>query len=88
MSAVFTSHNTPHESHSGERRLRKLTLCAGIFFAVIANAALTSRATLVGQHVHVSPGGSSALICEYSGIHAKFEIVSQHGTCAPYIDVQ
>jgi hypothetical protein len=76
------------KSISGERRLRKLTLCAGVFFAVVANAALTSRATLVGQHVHVSTGGSSALICEYSGMHAKFEIVSQHGTCAPYIDVQ
>jgi len=68
--------------------LKKLLLCVGVFFAVVANAELGARATLVGEHMHVSANGSAALICEYSGMRAKFEIVSQHGTCAPYIDVQ
>jgi hypothetical protein len=68
--------------------MRKLALCAGVLFAVMANAALTSRATLVGQHTVPSSGGRPALICEYSGARAKFEILAQRSTCARYIDVR
>jgi hypothetical protein len=63
-------------------------MCVGVLFAVIANAALTSRAALVGQHRVPGAAGNSALICEYSGVRAKFEILAQHGTCAPFIEVQ
>jgi hypothetical protein len=67
--------------------MKKLAMCLGVLFAVVANAALTTRAPLVGQH-RVSAGvGSSALICEYSGTRAKFEILA-HDSCAPFIDVQ
>lgn len=82
------SHTGRTHPNVGDIQLKQLMLCAGVFFAIVANAALTSRATLVGQHMHVSASGGSALICEYSGMRAKFEIISQHGSCAPYIDVQ
>lgn len=65
-----------------------LTFCAGLLFAVSANAGLTSRATLTGAHVNQSFTGGPLLICEYSGARARFEILSQNGKCAPYIDVQ
>jgi hypothetical protein len=56
--------------------------------AVSANAAFTSRAMLVGQHLNRAFAGDPLLICEYSGAGAKFEILSQTGKCAPYITVQ
>jgi hypothetical protein len=68
--------------------MKTLTLCAGLLFAVAANAALTTRATLIGARVNRSFAGSPLLICKYSGAHANFEILAQSGTCAPYIDVQ
>ena len=68
--------------------MRTLALCAGLLFAVSANAAFSARATLIGQHLNRSFPGSPLLICEYSGSRAKFEILSQNGKCAPYIDVQ
>jgi hypothetical protein len=67
--------------------MKTLALCTGLLFAISANAQLSARATLVAQRVSVA-GGSSILICEYSGAHAKFEIMSQNGTCAPFINVQ
>jgi hypothetical protein len=67
--------------------MKKLAMCAGVLFAVAANAALTSRAALIGSHTVARAGGSS-LICEYSGTRAKFEILAQRGACAPFIDVQ
>jgi hypothetical protein len=68
--------------------LKTLAFCAGLVFAASANAAFTARATLTGQHLNRSFPGNPLLICEYSGSHAKFEILSQNGKCAPYIDVQ
>ena len=68
--------------------MKTLTLLTGLIVAVSANAAFTSRATLVGQHVNRSFPGDALLICEYSGAGAKFEILSQTGKCAPYITIQ
>jgi hypothetical protein len=68
--------------------MKTLALCAGLLFAVSANAEFTERAALVGQHVSGSFAGNPLLICEYSGTRAHFEILSQSGTCAPYIDVR
>jgi len=49
---------------------------------------MAPRALLVGRHLQRSGAGDPLLICEYSGSYAKFEILSQNGKCAPYIDVQ
>jgi hypothetical protein len=68
--------------------LKTLTLLTGLIVAVSANAAFTSRATLVGQHMNRAFPGDPLLICEYSGAGAKFEILSQTGKCAPYITLQ
>jgi len=68
--------------------MKTLVLCAGLLLTLSANAEFTERAALVGQHVSGSFGGSSLLICEYSGTRARFEILSRSGTCAPYIDVR
>ncbi len=68
--------------------MKTLTLLTGLLVAVSANAAFTSRATLVGQHVNHAFPGDALLICEYSGRGAKFEILSQTGKCAPYITLQ
>jgi hypothetical protein len=68
--------------------LKTLTFCAGLLFAVSANAEFSARATLIGQHLNRSFAGSPLLICEYSGAGAKFEILSQNGKCAPYINLQ
>ena len=68
--------------------MKTLTLLTGLMVAVSANAAFTSRATLVGQHVSRTFPGDPLLICEYSGAGAKFEILSQTGKCAPYITLQ
>jgi hypothetical protein len=65
--------------------LKTLTICAGLLFALSANAG--ARATLIGQHLK-SSAGNPLLICEYSGTNARFEILSQNGKCAPYINVQ
>jgi hypothetical protein len=59
----------------------------GLMVAVSANAAFTSRATLVGQHMNRA-FRAILLICEYSGGGAKFEILSQTGKCPPYITLQ
>jgi hypothetical protein len=71
-----------------ETELKTLAFCAGLLFAVTANAEFTARATLIGQHVNGYFGGTPLLICEYAGSRANFEIVSQNGKCAPYITVQ
>ncbi|MDB6082354.1 MAG: hypothetical protein JWN43_235 [Gammaproteobacteria bacterium] len=68
--------------------MKTLTFCAGLLFAVAAHAAFSNRATLIGAHVNQSFAGAPLLICEYSGSNARFEILSQNGKCAPYIDVQ
>jgi hypothetical protein len=68
--------------------LKTLTFCAALLFATSANAGFGARATLTGQHLNRSFAGSPLLICEYSGAGAKFEILSQNGKCAPYINVQ
>ncbi len=68
--------------------MRKLSLCVGILFAVVANAELAARATLVGQHMHFSAGGAAVLVCEYSGQRTRYEIVSPRGSCARFIEVQ
>jgi hypothetical protein len=68
--------------------MKTLALCVGLLAAVSTNAESIERATLVGQHVRGSFAGSPLLICEYSGSLARFEILSQSGMCAPYIDVQ
>jgi hypothetical protein len=68
--------------------LKILTLLMGLLVAVSANAAFTSRATLVGQHVKRDFAGDPLLICEYLGAGARFEILSQTGKCAPYITIQ
>jgi hypothetical protein len=75
-------------NNAGEPKLKTLTFCAGLLFAVSAYAGFTDRATLIGARVNQSFAGDPLLICEYSGSRAKFEILSQNGKCAPYIDVQ
>ncbi len=62
--------------------LKKLALCVGVFFAVVANAELSSHAKLMGQRMN-----GTSLICEYAGARAKYEILAQHGVCAPFIEV-
>lgn len=74
-------------SPNAEPKLKTLMICAGLLIAVAASAAAGSRATLIGQHFK-SFAGNPLLICEYSGASAKFEILSQDGKCAPYINVQ
>ena len=68
--------------------MKTLTLLTGLLVAISANAAFTSRATLVGQHLNRTFAGDPLLICEYSGAGTKFEILSQTGKCAPYITIQ
>jgi len=63
--------------------LKKLALCFGVFFAVLANAQLPSHVKLVGQRMN-----GTSLICEYSGPRASYQILAQRGSCAPFIDVQ
>jgi hypothetical protein len=67
--------------------MKTLTLLTGVLFAISASAHFNARATLIGRHV-TTHAGAAILICEYSGARAKFEIMSQNGTCAPYINVQ
>jgi hypothetical protein len=68
--------------------MKALAFCAGLLFAITANAELSAQATLIGQHLNGYFGGTPLLICEYAGSRAKFEILSQNGKCAPYIEVQ
>ncbi len=68
--------------------MKTLTLLTGLLVAISANAAFTSRATLVGQHLNRAFEGDPLLICEYSGAGTKFEILSRTGKCAPYITIQ
>ncbi len=63
--------------------MKKLALCAGVLFAVVANAELSSHAKLTGQRMN-----GTSLICEYAGAHAKYEILARRGACAPFIEVQ
>jgi hypothetical protein len=74
--------------NAGVALLKTLTLLTVLLVAVSANAAIASRATLVGQHLNHTFAGDPLLICEYSGAGAKFEILSQTGRCAPYITIQ
>jgi hypothetical protein len=68
--------------------MKMFAVLAGLVLAAPAGAALSARAALTGQHVSGSFAGAPLLICEYSTPHAKFEIVSQDGACAPYLTVQ
>jgi hypothetical protein len=68
-------------------KLKTLAMCAGLLFAITANAESAGRATLIGQHLNGYFDGSPLLICEYAGARAKFEILSQNGKCARYIKV-
>jgi hypothetical protein len=63
--------------------LKNLALCAGVLFAVVANAQLSSHAKLTGRR-----SSGTSLICVYSGAHAKYEILAQSGVCAPFIELQ
>lgn len=67
--------------------MKTLTLLSGVLFAISASAQGGARATLIGKHV-TTHAGTAILICEYSGERARFEIMSQNGTCARYINVQ
>ncbi len=63
--------------------MKNLALCAGVLFAVVANAQLSSHAKLTGQRI-----SGTSLICVYSGGHAKYEILAQSRACAPFIDLK
>lgn len=80
------AHNGPQLQHADDA-MKTLTLLTGVLFAISASAHFNARAALVGKHV-TTHAGSAILICEYSGERARFEIMSQNGTCAPYINVQ
>jgi len=67
---------------------KTLALFGALLVAVSADAAVAARATLVGQRLDRSAAGGPLLICEYAGSQAKFEILSQNGKCARYIEVQ
>ena len=67
--------------------MKMLAFCTGLFMAVAANAGAGAKAPLVGQHHAGYFEGSALLVCKYAGSRANFEIVSQNGKCAPYIDV-
>ena len=68
--------------------MKTLVLCTGILFALSVNAQGGTRAALTGQHTNRMLTDEPLLICEYTGARAKFEILSQDGKCAPYINVQ
>jgi hypothetical protein len=68
--------------------LKTLVLCAGILVALSANAQPSARAALIGKQVNTSNANGPLLICKYVSPNAKFEILSQNGKCAPYINVQ
>ncbi len=68
--------------------MKKIALCAGLLLAVTVHADTAARAALIGRHVTGSFDGTPLLICEYSGPGAKFEILSENGRCAPFLDVQ
>ncbi len=53
-----------------------------------AQADFSNRAALIGHHFKGSVEGNPVLVCVYSGALAKFEIVSQSGSCAPFIEVR
>jgi hypothetical protein len=56
--------------------------------ALSANAQPAARAALIGKQVNNAHGNGPLLICKYVSPNAKFEILSQNGKCAPYINVQ
>jgi hypothetical protein len=68
-------------------KLKMLAMCAGLLLAVAANAGSAGRAPLIGRHLNGYFQGNPLLICEYAGARATFEILSENGTCAPYIEV-
>jgi len=65
--------------------MKAIAICAGLFFALAANAQDPLRAKLVGQRVISSYPGAPILVCRYAGPGAKYEVVSSAGTCARYI---
>jgi hypothetical protein len=69
-------------------RMKTLAFCTGVLFALSVNAQGGSRAALIGQHTSRAFADGPLLICEYAGATAKFEILSQNGKCAPFINVQ
>jgi hypothetical protein len=56
--------------------------------ALSANAQPAARAALTARQVTNSRANGPLLICKYVSPNAKFEILSQNGKCAPYINVQ
>ncbi len=68
--------------------MKTLVLSVALLVSAGAHADFSSRATLVGQHFKGSVEGNPVLVCVYSGRLAQFEIVSQSGTCAPFIEVR
>jgi hypothetical protein len=63
-------------------------LCTALLLTLTAHAGVAARAPLTGQHTSGYLDGAPLLICEYAGERAKFEILSQNGKCAPFIQVQ
>ena len=68
--------------------MKTLAICAGLLMALSANAQPAARAALIGKQVNNSHANGPLLICKYVSPNAKFEILSQNGKCAPYINVQ
>ena len=62
--------------------MKTLILCAGLLFALSANAEVTVRAVLVGRRVVSSYPGTPILICRYAGPEANYEIVAPKARCA------
>lgn len=56
--------------------------------ALSATAQPAARAALTARQVNNSHANGPLLICKYVSPNAKFEILSQNGKCAPYINVQ
>lgn len=68
--------------------MKTLVLCVGLLIAVAADAGIGGRAALTGRHEMGSYAGAPIVICEYAGPGTRFEILSENGRCAPYLDVQ
>ncbi len=64
--------------------MKTMILCAGLLFALSANAEVGVRAVLVGQRVVSSYPGTPILICRYAGPEANYEIVAPKSRCARY----
>ena len=68
--------------------MKTLAICAGLLMALSANAQPAARAALTARQVNNSHANGPLLICKYVSPNAKFEILSQNGKFAPYINVQ